>query len=130
MAWLTRATLSASNSPDAPPESRVEAVLERATVALGSAPFVPAGTAWAWLALLASAAAACEPGAATATGLSAGLPIFMVFSIGAGRVRAHQHGRSIGVAGRDFRGIWQRRGRAARAHKLTSIRRSPDGTPV
>ena len=36
IAWPTRATLSASNSADVPPESRVEAVLDSATVALAS----------------------------------------------------------------------------------------------
>ena len=42
MAPAMRATLSASNSPEAPPESSVDAVLDRATVALASTFAAPA----------------------------------------------------------------------------------------
>src|SRR5204863_1075472 len=50
-----RATLSASNSPEAPPDSSVDAVLDRATVALASTCAAPVGGAPA-LALAAASA--------------------------------------------------------------------------
>src|SRR5450755_195414 len=131
MASPMRRTFSASNSPEAPPESRVDAVLESATVALAAAlGAAAAGAAGVVAALAASLAAAWLPCVAAACGLSAGLPIFMVLSNRRRQVRAHQHGRTIGVVGGDFRAFSPHPADAGGAHSTTSTRRSPEGKPV
>ena len=90
-----RATLSASNSALAPPESRVDAVLDSATVALASA--ARGGAAPARALRRPCAASEARPACrrpSGGSGLSAGCPIFMGLSRGAGGAGTDMDGLS------------------------------------